>query len=380
MSDETALLAAIRTNPDEDTPRLVFADWLDEHDQPERAEFIRLQCEVARLPPGKEASAKAKKADALLKANKGAWFGSLVKAFNLIEPTPRDEGRLDRGFITALTGNVDTFVKHADALNNFAPCLHTANVWGVQGSVGALLKTSFVKRVAELNLETLYPKSVAALGTVPDWEPFDSLRINFEFSDESDTLEGVSEAAIVRAARRLTIQYGFFISEDDDRDDGEHPAAQEPSLREMRRLKVPNLRGFGIHGLGAESVEELVRWAPFKKLNCLDFGICNITDSAAVTLLSAPRLPKVATLLLNENDVGAPTARALARCPQLSHLKYLKLSWSNFDDKAAKHLAASKTLPAELAMDVSFNNFTERGLALLRKRFGPGVVSREQHG
>jgi uncharacterized protein (TIGR02996 family) len=40
-SDEAHLLAAIAEAPDEDTPRLVYADWLDEHDQPERAEFSR---------------------------------------------------------------------------------------------------------------------------------------------------------------------------------------------------------------------------------------------------------------------------------------------------------------------------------------------------
>jgi uncharacterized protein (TIGR02996 family) len=48
MSDEGAFLRAICENPDEDTPRLVFADWLDEHDRPERAELIRVQCERAR--------------------------------------------------------------------------------------------------------------------------------------------------------------------------------------------------------------------------------------------------------------------------------------------------------------------------------------------
>lgn len=42
MSDEDALLAAIVANPDDDTPRLVYADWLDENGRPERAEFIRL--------------------------------------------------------------------------------------------------------------------------------------------------------------------------------------------------------------------------------------------------------------------------------------------------------------------------------------------------
>lgn len=50
MTEEAALLAAILTHPEDDTPRLVYADWLDEHEQPERAELIRVQCERAKLP------------------------------------------------------------------------------------------------------------------------------------------------------------------------------------------------------------------------------------------------------------------------------------------------------------------------------------------
>ena len=46
--DESALLAAIRAHPDDDTARLVYADWLDEHSQPERAELIRVQVNLAR--------------------------------------------------------------------------------------------------------------------------------------------------------------------------------------------------------------------------------------------------------------------------------------------------------------------------------------------
>src|SRR5262245_2593359 len=48
MSGE-GFLAAIRAAPDDDTPRLVYADWLDEHGDPDRAEFIRVQVELARL-------------------------------------------------------------------------------------------------------------------------------------------------------------------------------------------------------------------------------------------------------------------------------------------------------------------------------------------
>jgi uncharacterized protein (TIGR02996 family) len=48
-----ALLQAILDTPDDDFPRLVMADWLEENDQPERSEFIRVQVELAGLrePP-----------------------------------------------------------------------------------------------------------------------------------------------------------------------------------------------------------------------------------------------------------------------------------------------------------------------------------------
>jgi uncharacterized protein (TIGR02996 family) len=43
-----ALLDAIFDHPDDDTPRLVYADWLQEHGQEDYAQFIRLQCAAAR--------------------------------------------------------------------------------------------------------------------------------------------------------------------------------------------------------------------------------------------------------------------------------------------------------------------------------------------
>lgn len=45
---DPALLAAVRHAPDDDAPRLIAADWLDEHGESERAEFIRLQCRLWR--------------------------------------------------------------------------------------------------------------------------------------------------------------------------------------------------------------------------------------------------------------------------------------------------------------------------------------------
>lgn len=42
-----ALLEAVLANPADDLPRLVLADWLEEHGQTERAEFIRAQVQIA---------------------------------------------------------------------------------------------------------------------------------------------------------------------------------------------------------------------------------------------------------------------------------------------------------------------------------------------
>ncbi len=46
LDDREAFLFAIFAAPDDDLPRLVYADWLDEHDEPDLAEFIRLDLEL----------------------------------------------------------------------------------------------------------------------------------------------------------------------------------------------------------------------------------------------------------------------------------------------------------------------------------------------
>jgi uncharacterized protein (TIGR02996 family) len=47
MDDGQALLRAILREPAEDTPRVLYADYLDENGQPARAEVIRVQIELA---------------------------------------------------------------------------------------------------------------------------------------------------------------------------------------------------------------------------------------------------------------------------------------------------------------------------------------------
>jgi uncharacterized protein (TIGR02996 family) len=47
MTEDEAFLQALLQTPDDDTPRLIYADWLEEQGDP-RGEFIRLQCALAQ--------------------------------------------------------------------------------------------------------------------------------------------------------------------------------------------------------------------------------------------------------------------------------------------------------------------------------------------
>jgi len=50
--DERDFVNTILDDPDEEFPRLVFADWLEENGQGDRAEYVRAGCERSRFSPG----------------------------------------------------------------------------------------------------------------------------------------------------------------------------------------------------------------------------------------------------------------------------------------------------------------------------------------
>lgn len=97
MSDRASLVAAVAAAPDDDLPKLVFADWLDENGEPERAEFIRLSVAHAReltaFPPAPDPD-KAARLGELFLANHRAWLRPVYEPLGLpvphFTPPPRD--------------------------------------------------------------------------------------------------------------------------------------------------------------------------------------------------------------------------------------------------------------------------------------------------
>src|SRR5262245_61852946 len=94
------LLTAARDSPDDDGPRLVLADWLEEHGDP-RGEFVRLQVNLAKLDPDDPAAAPAQRRHDGLRQQYGpAWLGPLAVGAPL---------RCERGLVD-LTVTAEDFV------------------------------------------------------------------------------------------------------------------------------------------------------------------------------------------------------------------------------------------------------------------------------
>lgn len=107
--EREALLNAVRQAPDDDLPRLVLADWLEENGEPLWAEFIRGQIESARLPVGHP----DREIDDV-EARSGSPAQLLGFPFRVTH---------HRGFIASATMGVSEYLEWADRLGPYAPQL-----------------------------------------------------------------------------------------------------------------------------------------------------------------------------------------------------------------------------------------------------------------
>lgn len=131
MSEREAFIRRICEEPHEDTHRLVFADWLDENGEPERAEFIRVQvklsewnkspCECRARRPGDPTCDRCRPVDAD-QLREDRLFSGNWKQWRIDQDAAHGLGPFEIGL--AHTSD------YAD---------HTHNLFFVRGFVGELL-------------------------------------------------------------------------------------------------------------------------------------------------------------------------------------------------------------------------------------------------
>lgn len=149
MSD-TALIRAILSDPDDDTARLAYADWLDENGQDAaRAEFIRVQVELARLDSSDpRRDALEDRENELLRAHEAHWLGDI--------PTRFIGWRFERGFLAELASDTKAFREAGSAAFDRHPItrIRVEQPKGQgSGPVKRLAAADWLTRVRELGLD-----------------------------------------------------------------------------------------------------------------------------------------------------------------------------------------------------------------------------------
>src|SRR5437763_13595138 len=104
MKHQPGFLADILEGPDDNAPRLVYAEWLDDNGQSERAEFIRRQCELPSMPADHpQRQAKEKREKELREAHRKDWVGE-------VQVWAQKGAKFHRGFVAEVHATAKAFV------------------------------------------------------------------------------------------------------------------------------------------------------------------------------------------------------------------------------------------------------------------------------
>lgn len=117
--DYRAFMAAILAEPDEDLPRLAFADWLEERGDSVRSEFVRVQCnwwiEIACICGGRATCVPCelrRRERELLNAHVNEWS----PADKTWACANGDQITWSRGFVSAITMTAADWLLHAGVI------------------------------------------------------------------------------------------------------------------------------------------------------------------------------------------------------------------------------------------------------------------------
>lgn len=117
------LLNAILANPHDTLPRLVYADFIEEAGQTERAEFIRLQIEIACRDTTLEDSLPLQTREKILLDRYGKQWLAPLRARGEALQNPGTHGLFRRGFVEIVWMPAGIFNWKAERLFKLAPVL-----------------------------------------------------------------------------------------------------------------------------------------------------------------------------------------------------------------------------------------------------------------
>jgi len=288
-----AFLRAIKETPEDDTPRLILADWLDENGDPDRAEFIRVQCRLARLAEdAAEREPLEQRERALLEQHAAAWSELFTG--------PGVEATFERGLL-AVTRQPERFLtrrRQQQAGSEAWAWVSSLDVrsWFSPEQATAFAASPALAHLTGLRLPLRYDSGaehLRILGTSPHLSGLTALKL---VSNNITPKGGVALAESFRLPRLTTLD----LKECKIGDEGLEALAESPLLDNVATLNL------WYSNIGERGACALAASTHVQHLRTLDISINDIGDRGAAALFRSPRLAALTELDLEHNGFGRP--------------------------------------------------------------------------
>jgi uncharacterized protein (TIGR02996 family) len=379
--EEQRLLEAIVEAPDDDAPRLVYADWLQSRGDP-RGEFIQLQCQLAAAPDDERRRAIKIAENKLFAAHGKSWLEPLF----LILPAPSEiftpfKFELERGFVEEAHVTLDC-IPHFAQLWQRAPLLRRLRLMPnmivstpiKQPRLGGLLDAPQFARLRSLEV-TLggggngIARDLAAASTLANLREL-SLHVSvwgegvgmFEAGAKDLVLDDEGIAALAKSPHLANVDTLLI---DSNRITSAGVTAIGHGPWKLRRLDLAHnlvepeslaasltgpafaqLEVLGLAGIAFDpaSIGRLVRSPSLRHLRELDLEKCHLGVEGITALCEHFALPALRRLRLERNSLGDRGSIAVAECAALANLTNLEAGHNRIGQKGAAALADSPYL------------------------------------
>lgn len=373
-AEERAFFDRIRDDPADDGPRLIYADWLAEHGEPDRAEFVRLQCALDRLPDDDPRRPDLRERERLLvEANEARWTADLAPIVSA--------WAFRRGVIDAVSVDAAQFLSGGEAIFELAP-VRRVRFLNVGDRLARLVQSPFMELVRELDLSgnTLGDAGPAVLARSGHLARLEALDLGFtELGDKG--LQRLAGSPVFGGLRSLRIN-----GNEDERlgVPGMQALAESAFLTELTHLDLsgnelsaaavrPLLEGplasrlshLVLHGnrLGDAGTASLASSFVFAKMaereGTIDLRRVKMGPVGARALAESPALAAVETLDLETNDIGDAGLAALAGSPYSTRLRVLSVRENRISDDGVRALLRSPVLATLRVIDLNGNIVTQ---------------------
>jgi len=371
-------LAAIAAAPADDGPRLILADALDEsEDEPDRAraEFIRLQCALARMDDDhpRRAALRSRERE-LFELYSAMWAGDLS---GIVESLEFRRGLLDGIVIVGhrlMTHKVELFrrgllrrLRLTDAVaicGEMAQCRELRQVRELDlcgndlddFDAEVLIRSPHLAGLQRLDLSfnrltDRVPQMLVRLEVLPNLKKL-SLGYN----------AGIKSAGLELLWERMRILGAIQLDVGGNRIDDAGVRAWPVNLD----CPLPNFAGNPLGDAGALALARrpTLRIGLRQRL-CLN--ACSLGPVGLTELLKAPWFESVRTLDLGKNGLGNAGAAQLAQAQRGKALRNLILAYAGIGDSGAWALARSPLMGQLRRLDVTGNSITQSGIDVLWK-------------